>query len=216
MMHAVEFYLSDSNLPFDKFLFTLWSTSFHTPAQVVVDTAVPADLPKTTLHASSPSKLNAFHLGWVPLARLVSFKRMQPYLEPAPAGFGSIEAMVPVLQSGSKLVEVRQFGADGAEGAGFYVRRTTNLSRPEDAMERSVYIKGFPMTEGEATNEEEKAAEKAFEDALQIKLEAWIRSFPVKVKSLRMRRANQTMVAGKPVKGLGRNKYKVSHSLLSF
>ena len=141
---------------------------------------------------------------------------MQPFLQPAPAGFGTIEAMVPVLQAGSKLVEVRPFGAEGAEGAGFYVRRSTNLSRPEDAMERSVYIKGFPMTEGEATNEAEKEVEKAFEDALQIKLEAWIRSFPVKVKSLRMRRTNPTMVAGKPVKGLGRNKYKVRFRFSSY
>lgn len=135
---------------------------------------------------------------------------MQPYLEPTPTGYGSIEAIVPVLQRDSKLVEIRSFGATGTEDAGYYVRRSTQLSRPEDAMERSIYIKGFPLSEGDATTEEEKNIEKAFEDALQIKLEAWIRNFPIHVKSLRMRRPNNAIVAGKPVKGLGRNKYKVS------
>lgn len=205
----VEFYLCDSNLPFDKFLFSVWTRSFHAPAKVVLDTPVPADRPASTLHAATASGIAPFHLGWIPFATLVSFKRMTPYLDAAPLGFGSVDAMVTVLQAKSSLVELCAFGTPGAAEAGWYVRRTTDLARPEDPMERSVYIKGFPVSEGVAATDEEKAAEMAFENELQIKLEQWIRTFPVGVKSLRMRRPTGNTAAGKAVKGQGRSKYKV-------
>lgn len=209
---AVEFYLSDSNLPFDKFLFTLWSNSFHTPSPVVLAAPIPADLPTSALSASAQSKMNPFHLGWLPLSRLTSFKRMQPFLEPAPAGFGSADAIASVVAASSTLVEVRQFGDDGTADAGWFVRRKTELSRPEDVLDRSVYVKGFPVREGEAETEEAKKEAKLAEDELQKKLEAWGRELGVgKFKSLRMRREDLPVPAGaKGIPKKGRGKFKVS------
>jgi lupus La protein len=213
----VEFYLSDSNLPFDKFLFGIWSHTFHTPSPIVLATPVPADYPTSALSSSKQSSHDAFHLGWLPLERLTSFKRMAPYLEDAPTGLGSIDAIAAVLVADAKLVEVRQFGTEG-EGAGWYVRRTTELCRPEDALGRSLYIKGFPVSTVEAVTDEERSNEKLGEDELQKKLEAWVRALDVgAVQSLRLRRETAANGAdGKIPKGKGRGKFKVPLSPFLF
>lgn len=200
----VEFYLSNSNLPFDKFLFNLWAASYHDPAAIIANTPAPEGSQK---HPQSPH--NAFHLGWLPLEKLASFKRMQPYLEAPPAGLGSVDAIADVVKQ-SNLVEVHKFGQEGETGAGWYVRRKTNLSKPEDAMQRSVYVKGFPATEKNGETDEERKEIKAKEDELQKRLESWARDLNVgKVLSVRMRREDRPGVDGKPpIKGKG--KFKVS------
>ena len=206
---AVEFYLSDSNLPFDKFLFSNWANSFHTPAEVVTKTPIPEGQEAATAPEGS---IHPFHLGWFPLARLTSFKRMQPHLAAPPAGLGSIDAVAAALSS-SALVEAHKFGAEGEEGAGWYVRRKSDLKRPEDAMDRSVYAKGFPTFEvAENPTPEQRAEVKAKEDQLQIELEAFFRGLAVgAVKAVRMRRDTKgPVVNGKPTLVKGRGKFKGS------
>lgn len=203
---AVEFYLSNSNLPFDKYLFGLWATSYHDPAAIIAKTPAPADSPK---HPQSSH--NSFHLGWLPLEKLASFKRMQPYLAAPPEGLGSIDAIAEVVKT-SSLVEVHKFGSEGETGAGWYVRRKTPLQKPEDAMQRSVYVKGFPKTETDGENDEERNAIKAQEDELQKKMEQWARDLNLgKVLSVRMRREDKPGVEGKaPLKGKGKFKVRAS------
>lgn len=199
---TVEFYLSNSNLPFDKFLFGLWATAHHDPAAVIAKTPAPADSPK-----DSHTAHNSFHLGWLPLDKLASFKRMQPYLEAPPTGLGSVDAIAEVVK-GSSLVEVHKFGADGETGAGWYVRRKSPLTKPADAMERSVYAKGFPATEKDGETDEEREKIRAGELDLQKKLEQWARDLDVgKVLSLRMRREDKITEGKNPLKGKG--KFKV-------
>lgn len=206
---AVEFYLSDSNLPFDKFLFTLWASSFHTPAEAVLATPVPEDFVPSALAASQPSKHSPFHLGWIPLSTLTSFKRMRVYLEPVPVGLGGIDEIAAALIAGSELVEVRKFGAE------WCLRRTSELSRPEDAFLRSAYVKGFPIPTGGETPEEQVVVKEA-ELELQKKLEAWTKALGVgAIKSLRMRREDKAPVEGETRKFAmkGRGKFKVSLAL---
>lgn len=207
MIGAVEFYLSDSNLPFDKFLFGVWSQSFHTPSPIVTNTPVPADYVLPASAVSNRSSHSPFHLGWLPLERLTSFKRMQPFLAAPPAGLGSLDAIAEVLNANATLVEARRFGTEGEDGAGWFVRRTTELCRPEDAMGRSIYIKGFAPSEVEASTEEEKRAELD----IQKRLEAWVRATAVgQMKSLRMRRELGKPLPGKTIGAAGRGKFKVS------
>ncbi|BGP54483.1 hypothetical protein JCM8202_001563 [Rhodotorula sphaerocarpa] len=205
VLTQVEFYLSNSNLPFDKFLFNLWSAAHHDPAAIIANTPAPEGSEK---HPQSTH--NAFHLGWLPLEKLASFKRMQPYLEAPPAGFGSVDAIAEVIKP-SSLIEVHKFGTDGETGAGWYVRRKSALSKPEDAMQRSVYVKGFPATEKDGETDEERKEVKAKEDELQKRLEAWARELGVgKVLSLRMRREDKPGIEGKPpLKGKGKFKGSV-------
>lgn len=196
-------------MPFDKFLFTLWARSFHEPAAVIAATPPPADSPK---HPQSSH--NSFHLGWLPLEKLASFKRMQPYLASPPEGLASVDGIAEVVKP-STLVDVQKFGEDGAEGAGWYVRRKSDLSRPEDALQRSVYVKGFPATEKDGETPEERDAIKAKELELQQKLEQWANALELgKIASLRMRREDRAGVNGKPaLKGKGR--FKVRPSVFS-
>ncbi|GAA5925717.1 hypothetical protein JCM3775_001482 [Rhodotorula graminis] len=204
VLTQVEFYLSNSNLPFDKFLFGLWSTAHHDPAAVIAKTPAPEGSPK-----DSHSEHNRFHLGWLPLDKLASFKRMQPYLEPPPAGLGSVDAIADVVKS-SSLVEVHKFGAEGETGAGWYVRRKSPLTKPADAMERSVYAKGFPATEKDGETDEEREKVRADELELQKKLEAWARDLDVgKILSLRMRREDKVTEGKAPLKGKGKFKGSV-------
>jgi len=205
----VEFYLSNSNLPFDKFLFGLWSRSFQDPAAVIASTPPPEGSP---VHPQSKNKLNSFHLGWLPLEKIASFKRMQPYTEAPPKGLGSVDAIAEVVKERSDSVEVRKFGNESDAGYGWYVRRTSEMKRPEDALQRSVYAKGFPATEKEGETDEEKQSVKDNEQALQKKLEEWARGLGVgKVLSLRMRREDKPGQDGKAAQK-GRGKFKVSCS----
>jgi len=204
---TVEFYLSNSNLPFDKFLFGLWATAHHDPAAVIAKTPAPEGSPK-----DSHSAHNSFHLGWLPLDKLASFKRMQPYLEAPPAGLGSVDAIADVVQQ-SSLVEVHKFGAEGETGAGWYVRRKSPLTKPADAMERSVYAKGFPATDKDGETDEEREKVRADELELQKKLEAWARDLDVgKILSLRMRREDKVTEGKAPLKGKGKFKVRLFSS----
>ncbi|GAA5953418.1 hypothetical protein JCM10213_003078, partial [Rhodosporidiobolus nylandii] len=202
VLTQVEFYLSNSNLPFDKFLFTLFAQSFNDPAAIIVNTPAPADSPK-----HPQSQHNSFHLGWLSLDKLCSFKRMQPYLAAPPEGLGSVDAVAEVVAT-SSAVEVHKFGEEGKPGAGWYVRRKTELQKPEDAMQRSVYVKGFPATEKDGETEEEKKEIQQKEYDLQRKMEKWAQELNVgKVLSLRMRREDRPGENGKPaLKGKGRFK----------
>lgn len=157
--------------------------------------------------------LHPSQLGWLPLTKLTSFKRMQTFLQPEPAGLGSVDAIANALQASSEVVECRKFGADGEDGAGWFVRRKAELKRAEDSMVRSLYVKGFPIAAlSETPTDEEKAAVKASEDKLQLELEAWLRGLQVgTVKSVRMRRDTKgPVVNGKPTVVKGRGKFKGS------
>lgn len=137
---------------------------------------------------------------------------MQPHLAAPPAGLGSVDAVAAALDK-SSLVEAKKFGAEGEEGAGWYVRRTSELKRPEDAMDRSVYAKGFPTFElAEAPTAEQRTEVKQKEDQLQIELEAWARGLNVgDVKAVRMRRDTKgPVINGKPTLVKGRGKFKGS------
>ncbi|KAI9508794.1 hypothetical protein F5148DRAFT_1192717 [Russula earlei] len=91
----VEFYFADTNLPYDKFM---WS-----------------------LHAANDEH-------WVPIATIVSFKRMREF---QPRG---VQWVADVLRTSGEL-EVNE---DGTK-----VRRRTEVHEPKGAFERSVYAKGF-------------------------------------------------------------------------
>lgn len=67
LRRTVQFYLGDSNLPFDKFLF---------------------NLSQNTL--TEGEKLKAPGTGWVAIAKLASFKRMAPYADFSPSQIGGI------------------------------------------------------------------------------------------------------------------------------
>lgn len=207
MFPAVEFYLSDSNLPFDKFLFQLWSDSFTWPHKTISDTPVPDDYTHPAGLIEHPeSKYDRFHIGWIPLDKLCTFKRMREFTEPAPQGFGSVAGVAEALKP-STLLETREFGTE-EEGGGWYVRRTTDLKRPADVLDRSIYIKGFPVTEAVDETDAARKALRETEHELQQKIEAWARSLKVgKVLSVRMRREDRE-IKGKVLKNAG--KFKVS------
>lgn len=134
---------------------------------------------------------------------------MQPYTEPAPKGLGSVDAIAEVVKEKSNEVEVHKFGNGTDAGSGWYVRRTSEMKRPEDAMQRSVYAKGFPATEKDGETDEEKQTIKDNEQALKKKLEDWARGLDVgKVLSLRMRREDKPGQDGK-IALKGRGKFKV-------
>ncbi|KAG8215113.1 hypothetical protein J3R82DRAFT_8564 [Butyriboletus roseoflavus] len=121
----VEFYFADSNLPYDKFMWTL-----HTA--------------------------NADH--WVPIKTVSSFKRMRDH-----AVKGS-EFILRALKTSTEL-EVDDKGEN--------VRRATELQKPKDQFERSVYAKGFGKEE----------------PGLQQKLEAFFETYG-RVNAMRMRRVD--------------------------
>lgn len=131
--------MSDHNLPVDKFLFESTQGTLAEDVQL-----------------SSPGT------GWVALATLLSFKRMQAFQE-----LGLAKIAQAVRDHTSDLVEVNPEGTK--------VKRTRAIApaTPGEALARSVYVKGFP-------------AENEVED-LQRKLEIWFRKFG-RVNQVRMRR----------------------------
>ncbi|KAM0788493.1 hypothetical protein ACM66B_001625 [Microbotryomycetes sp. NB124-2] len=204
----VEFYLSDSNLPFDKFLFSLWSASFNKPRQVILDTPVDSSANVDTLNNNTGSlKHDRFHLGWIPLDTLCSFKRMRDYLQPPPQGLGSQDAVANAVKEGSNDVQVYKFGKDGQEEAGWYVRKTSELKKAGDVLDRSAYAKGFPVPEGhDDETDEGKKAQREAEAELQKKIEAWVKDLGVgKALSVRMRREDK-QVNGKTILKAGKFK----------
>ena len=136
---------------------------------------------------------------------------MREFLEPPPVGLGSMDAVAATLGANSELVACRQFGEE------WFIRRTQELARPEDAFIRSAYVKGFPIPVG-GESDAEKASAKDEEFALQKKLEAWVRALGVgQVKSLRMRREDKQPLPGSERKMAlkGRGKFKVRFLLVS-
>ncbi|KAL8278734.1 hypothetical protein RQP46_008803 [Phenoliferia psychrophenolica] len=206
LVTQIEFYLSDSNLPFDKFLFTLWASSFTSPSDKVTSVPVPDDFVAPKTESATKSTISSFHQGWIPLSTLTSFKRMRAFLDAPPAGLGSMDTIAATLISDSNQVETRKFADE------WFIRRTMELARPEDAFLRSAYVKGFPVPVG-GESEAEQAATKDEEFELQKKLEAWVRALGVgKVKSLRMRREDKPPAPGsdRKVSLKGRGKFKGS------
>ena len=135
---------------------------------------------------------------------------MAPYTAAPPEGLGSVDAIAEVVKEQSDSVEVRKFGKESDTGYGWYVRKTSEMTRPEDAMQRSVYAKGFPATEKDGETDEERNAVREKEQELQKKLEEWARGLNVgKILSLRMRREDKPGQDGKPAQK-GRGKFKVS------
>ncbi|GJJ12621.1 hypothetical protein Clacol_006864 [Clathrus columnatus] len=96
VLKQVEFYFTDSNLPFDKFLWTL--------------------------HSANPEH-------WVPLATIVSFKRMRQFQSKG------LPWIADLLREQSNLVEIDSSGAK--------IRRRGEVKRPADQLDRNVYAKGF-------------------------------------------------------------------------
>ncbi|KAF9235425.1 hypothetical protein BU15DRAFT_89588 [Melanogaster broomeanus] len=112
----IEFYFADSNLPYDKFMWTL-----HTE--------------------------NAEH--WVPIKTVSSFKRMREYTAKGP------EIVLRALKTSTDL-EVDEKEEN--------VRRRTEVQKPKDQFERSVYAKGF----GEDVPGLQKQLEEFFEKYGQV------------------------------------------------
>ncbi|KAK4058495.1 hypothetical protein OIO90_000657 [Microbotryomycetes sp. JL221] len=209
----VEFYLSDSNLPFDKFLFSLYSASFHKPRQVILDTPIDDSFKLNTLSSTqgvSSIKHDRNHLGWIPFETLCSFKRMRDFLQPSPKGLGSIDQLAQTLKD-SKLVQAHQFGKQDQQDQGWYVRKTNELQKAPDVLERSAYAKGFPVVsiEGDETTEDNKKLIKDKEIELQKQIESFVKQLNVgNVLSVRMRREDK-IVNGKTIPRQGKFKGSV-------
>ena len=136
---------------------------------------------------------------------------MSPYLEAPPSGLGGINEVAKVLEASTE-VEARKFGEEGQEGAGWYVRKTHELERPADVMDRSIYAKGFPVEEPKDDSEDSKTLIREKELDLQKRMESWARSLNVgKVLSLRMRREDKVSTGGdRKFTTKGGGKFKVS------
>ncbi|KAL8287152.1 hypothetical protein RQP46_003604 [Phenoliferia psychrophenolica] len=180
LVTQIEFYLSDSNLPFDKFLFTLWASSFAAPSNKITSVPAPSDFIDPNLASTKKSAISPFYQGWIKLSTLTSFKRMRVFLD----GLGSLDCIASTLVAGrSNQLETRKFVNE------WFVRRTVQLRRPEDVFLRIAYVKGFPVG-GESG--EDQAAIKDHEEELQKKIEVWARALDIgKVKTVRMRREDK-------------------------
>jgi lupus La protein len=106
----VEFYFADSNLPYDKYAPNLLFRSF-------IQTDLSLSRFMWTLHTA-----NADH--WVPIKTVSSFKRMREHTAKGP------EFILRALKTSTE-VEVDDEGEN--------VRRATELQKPKDQFERSVY-----------------------------------------------------------------------------
>lgn len=138
---------------------------------------------------------------------------MAPYLEAPPTGLGGIDEVAKALEASTE-VEARKFGEEGQEGAGWYVRKSAELARPVDVLDRSIYVKGFPVEEPKDDSEEAKRAVREKELDLQKRLENWARSLNAgKVLSLRMRREDKAPVGDRKSTVKGGGKFKVSADL---
>lgn len=142
---------------------------------------------------------------------------MSGYLEPAPTGLGGIDEVAKALEASTE-VEAKKFGEEGQDGAGWYVRKTAELARPVDVLDRSIYAKGFPVEEPKDDSEEAKKAVRDAELDLQKRMENWARSLNVgKVLSLRMRREDKPATGDRKttVKGGGKFKVRIFNALAS-
>ncbi|KZT68546.1 hypothetical protein DAEQUDRAFT_738607 [Daedalea quercina L-15889] len=99
----MEFYFADSNLPYDKFMWTL--------------------------HTANPEH-------WVSLATVASFKRMREWQRRGDE----------FLLSALRLSQELEVSEDGTK-----IRRRSEVKKPKDQFERSIYAKGFSTEENGET-----------------------------------------------------------------
>ncbi|KAK9900873.1 hypothetical protein P389DRAFT_208292 [Cystobasidium minutum MCA 4210] len=162
----ISFYFSDSNLPYDKFLFFQAQDGNKDP-----------EAPMGT--------------GWVSLSTVLSFKRMQEIIARSSRSaticeFAIVNALRAAYPSSDEnaLIEISSDGND--------IRRKQPLREPgkTDQMSRSVYVKGFPEEEQKSNDRNDRGG--YVSSQLQKDLERWFESLGLgKVNAVRMRRDDQ-------------------------
>ncbi|EGG13252.1 La ribonucleoprotein [Melampsora larici-populina 98AG31] len=169
----VEFYLSDANLPFDKFMF--FQTSPHLDP-----------IKGPTLSPEARAKAEAYGPGCSPvlLQTIASFKRMRPYSSKFPTS-----KLAQIMESDTtvpKLFEVITEDHNGKPTP--FIRRIQKLEEKTraGASDRCVYVKGFLKDEDLAKEEPSD---------IQMKLEKWASQWG-KVAVLRMRREDPKKKGG--------------------
>ncbi|KAI8455357.1 La ribonucleoprotein [Phakopsora pachyrhizi] len=165
VIKQVEFYLSDANLPYDKFMFL--QTSPHLD-----------HMKASTLSPEAKEKAESYGPGRSPilLQTVASFKRMRQYSEKFPTS--KIAQILQTSTTEPKLLEVLTEDLNGKPT--FFVRRLLELKELNrvGASDRCVYVKGFLSDEDLAKGEPEN---------IQVRLEDWGKGWG-DLSVLRMRR----------------------------
>ncbi|KAH9811875.1 La ribonucleoprotein [Melampsora americana] len=169
----VEFYLSDANLPFDKFMF--YQTSPHLDP-----------IKGPTLSPEARAKAEAYGPGCSPvlLQTIASFKRMRPYSSKFPT-----TKLAQIIESDTTLPKLFEVITEDHNGKPTpFIRRVQKLEEKTraGASDRCVYVKGF-------LNDEDLAKEEPSD--IQMKLEKWASQWG-KVAVLRMRREDPSRKKG--------------------
>jgi lupus La protein len=164
-LSTVEFYFSDANLPFDKFMFL--QTSPHLDS-----------VKAPNLSAEAKQKAEEYGPGCSPvlLQTVASFKRMRAYSSKFPTS--KLARIIQTSTTTPKLVDVETQELDGKPT--YYIRRILKLEETNRAgvSDRSVYVKGFLSDEDLAKGEPAD---------IQVQLEQWARKWGP-IDALRMRR----------------------------
>ncbi|MBW0479754.1 hypothetical protein O181_019469 [Austropuccinia psidii MF-1] len=167
VIEQIEFYFSDANLPFDKFMF--YQTSPHLDP-----------LKQSSLSPEARQKAENYGPGCSPilLQTVASFKRMRPFSSKFPTS--KLAQVLKTSKTKPQLVEVFTDELNGKPA--YYIRRLLKLEENDriGASDRCVYAKGF------LTDED---LEKGEPNDMQKKLEDWARQWG-RVAVLRMRRDN--------------------------
>jgi lupus La protein len=187
-MATVEFYFSDANLPFDKFMFL--QTSPHLDS-----------VKAPNLSAEAKQKAETYGPGCSPvlLQTVASFKRMRAYSSKFPTS--KLAKIIQTSPTSPKLVDVIAEELDGKST--IYVRRLVKLEETSraGASDRCVYAKGFLS--------EDDLSAKGEPSNMQVKLERWAKKWgPVAV--LRMRRENDPPKGSSKESQKGPKKWKNS------
>ncbi|KAH9470338.1 hypothetical protein Pst134EA_007604 [Puccinia striiformis f. sp. tritici] len=188
IIRQIEFYFSDANLPFDKFMFL--QTSPHLDS-----------VKAPNLSAEAKKKAEGYGPGCSPvlLQTVASFKRMRPYSTKFPTS--KLAKIIETSPTTPRLVDVITEELDGKPT--IYVRRVLKLEEGSraGASDRSVYVKGFMS--------DEDLAQAGEPSNMQIKLEHWARKWGA-VAVLRMRRENDKPKGNSNENSKGPKKWKNS------
>lgn len=167
IIRQIEFYFTDANLPYDKFMFLQSSPHLD-----------PVKAPNMT--AEEKKKAEDYGPGCSPVLfqTVASFKRMRPFTSKYPTS-----KLVQIIESSTtepKLVEIMTQELNGKPT--FYIRRILKLEETNraGASDRCIYVKGF-LSEEDLEKEEPAH--------MQSKLEQWAKQWGA-VAVLRMRRQN--------------------------
>lgn len=167
VIQQVEFYFSDANLPFDKFMFL--QTSPHLDS-----------VKAPNLSAEAKQKAEAYGPGCSPvlLQTVASFKRMRRFSSKFPTS--KLAEILQTSPTSPKLIEIMTEELNGQPT--LYIRRVLKLeeSNRAGASDHCVYAKGF-------LSEEE--LEKGEPKDIQVRLEKWAKQWG-QIGVLRMRREN--------------------------